>query len=437
MPDGTIYPNKPINMGGRKISGALTEESDSGNVLATKGYADTKLNWRKEFVEDSDPAYNVNDLVEFEDALYICNTDATIGSPTDYPSRWDSLPGGGGGAGYLYAEVVGDGSESTFTINHGLGTSILAAPQGWEISTGIAVELKYQIIDDNTVEVSVSPGYEPDTNNLRVVISSHAGGTPIIVPGGTPEPLIWEADFFEGSLRDIAEEDMVEGKRIKWLPSLAGWMGGGSPAAPNGYNIGATFYMRARQLSSRKWLWMCEGVAESQMRSVGWFSGEPTALEYPNWDDNVLSLNCMAPILRRADSALDAGSFAFLPRVDNGGMYAFVNGNESVSSWRFNFGFTGRGYMKLQLNHIASLSGYEPADSLFVNGTYNASSPYQKWSPAAKSYAESNSVMQTVQMSHPLDMRMSLDVDPTYYSTMKDIWVDAAPESIIVDYTPV
>lgn len=98
MPDGTIYPNKPINLGGRKISGALTEDSDAGDVLATKEYADTKLNWRNVFVEDSDPAYNVNDLVEFEDALYVCNTNATIGSPTDYPSRWDAWPDATGGA---------------------------------------------------------------------------------------------------------------------------------------------------------------------------------------------------------------------------------------------------------------------------------------------------------------------------------------------------
>lgn len=48
-------------------------------------------NWRGVFDVSGEIEYVAGDVVEFDGSSYVCLVDGTVGSPADYPSRWDLL----------------------------------------------------------------------------------------------------------------------------------------------------------------------------------------------------------------------------------------------------------------------------------------------------------------------------------------------------------
>lgn len=66
-----------------------------------------------------------------------------------------------------YAETVGDGSTTSFTITHNLGTKDVTV-QIYEISSGECVEC--QVARDTTNALSIGVFPAPDTNDIRVLV---------------------------------------------------------------------------------------------------------------------------------------------------------------------------------------------------------------------------------------------------------------------------
>lgn len=83
-----------------------------------------------------------------------------------------------------YAETVGDGSETTFPIEHGLGTANIVVSVV-ELSTGEGlvhgVDFTWEVVDQDEIEVTFSS--PPDTDDATLVVLA-AGGPPSGGSGG-------------------------------------------------------------------------------------------------------------------------------------------------------------------------------------------------------------------------------------------------------------
>jgi hypothetical protein len=82
--------------------------------------------------------------------------------------------GGGAGAG-AYDEVVGDGTEVTFDVEHGLGTSAVVVA-AWEVSSGERLTPAMLILNDDEVRVTFSSAPDPDDARVVVLASGGANG---------------------------------------------------------------------------------------------------------------------------------------------------------------------------------------------------------------------------------------------------------------------
>lgn len=74
---------------------------------------------------------------------------------------------GGGGGGGRYAQSVGNGVATTFTITHNLGSRDVTV-QVYRLSNGQEYISDVTRFDDNTVLVGITPA--PSTNQFRVVV---------------------------------------------------------------------------------------------------------------------------------------------------------------------------------------------------------------------------------------------------------------------------
>src|SRR5690606_11486861 len=114
-------------------------------------------------------------------------------------STW--VPGeGGGGGGGSYSETIGDGSNSSYQVTHGLGTEDLVV-QLWDLTGAVPVEAtadadSIEATDAGTVTVTFAA--PPAIDSYRVVIlsdggtSSGGGGSSwgdLILPGNAPSGL--------------------------------------------------------------------------------------------------------------------------------------------------------------------------------------------------------------------------------------------------------
>lgn len=93
--------------------------------------------------------------------------------------KWADATGGGGGGNAAYAETIGDGSATSFTITHNLGTEDVIV-QLWDLTGTDPVEATG---DASTIEatdtdtVTVTFGAAPATDSYRVVILSDGGSS--------------------------------------------------------------------------------------------------------------------------------------------------------------------------------------------------------------------------------------------------------------------
>lgn len=66
-----------------------------------------------------------------------------------------------------FKSLVGNGSATSFNINHGLNTEDIFC-HAWKVSTGEHVECQIVIVDANNITVGAFPA--PSTNNLKILI---------------------------------------------------------------------------------------------------------------------------------------------------------------------------------------------------------------------------------------------------------------------------
>ena len=74
---------------------------------------------------------------------------------------------GGGGSVNKYATTIGDGSTTTFTINHNLGTQDIIA-SGIAVTSNQNIWLEYTIVDDNNISVVFDAA--PAASSIKIII---------------------------------------------------------------------------------------------------------------------------------------------------------------------------------------------------------------------------------------------------------------------------
>ena len=75
--------------------------------------------------------------------------------------------GGGSGSVNKYATTIGDGSTTTFTINHNLGTQDIIA-SGIAVTSKQNIWLEYTIVDDNNISVVFDAA--PAASSIKIII---------------------------------------------------------------------------------------------------------------------------------------------------------------------------------------------------------------------------------------------------------------------------
>jgi hypothetical protein len=139
-------------------------------------------------------------------------------SSQDSGWRLDDAPaGGGGGANAAYSEVVGDGIETAFAINHSLGSLALAV-EVWDLSGTDPVLAPndgtvYDVTVDDADNVTVTFGTAPGSDEARIVML--AAGSP---SGFAPVSTV-KTDTFSESVATTAQSGDVTGLTVAITPS--------------------------------------------------------------------------------------------------------------------------------------------------------------------------------------------------------------------------
>ena len=102
------------------------------------------------------------------------------GSSSDFMNgvgNWAVPSGGGGGGGAIYSTDIGDGSSTSFTVTHSLGTKDVSVSV-YDKNTGEFVSV--HVVATSTSVVTISNFLTvPTSNQYRVIVQS--GGTTVIV----------------------------------------------------------------------------------------------------------------------------------------------------------------------------------------------------------------------------------------------------------------
>ena len=156
--------------------------------------------------------YGNGSTVIYDGTIYISRGDENRGHvPSDNTQSrvwWSKIEGGGSSGGTnKYVDIIGNGRDTVYTIQHGLGTSDVFYTMRYNDNQRMFTDADVYVIDDNTIRVET---YEPlETDSIVIILTPLMNELSVAktIGNGRDTEFIIEHDFgtfnYFASVRDL------------------------------------------------------------------------------------------------------------------------------------------------------------------------------------------------------------------------------------------
>lgn len=156
---------------GASVTGTFTSTNNAGSHSHSMNAASTGVSVQSDGAHTHSVTGTVTDSGGTVGASG-SSTDTAPYATVQYIIQAVAAPAGGGGGNALkYAGVIpGNGSTTTFTINHALNTSDVSSVIVRRMSDNLAMLVGWAVVDNNNVSITISPA--PGASTHRVVVAA-------------------------------------------------------------------------------------------------------------------------------------------------------------------------------------------------------------------------------------------------------------------------
>jgi hypothetical protein len=174
--------------------------------------------------------YTNGSTVIYDGTIYISRADENRGhvpnDSTEHGQWWSKIEGGGGGSGNrIYVDIIGNGVDTIYTVQHGLGSCDIFYSMRYNDSNREFTDADVYVIDDNTIRVET---YVPlPMDSLVITIGVGLNGLPFneVIGNGTDTSFDLRHNFgtfdFFWEVQDVATGLFIKAKMYAINPSMA------------------------------------------------------------------------------------------------------------------------------------------------------------------------------------------------------------------------